>query len=62
MKRKKLEMKQQIAYAIVGDGDEGYKYFGETFDTDPKYWESLNYRAVPVHVDMDDELREFYFY
>lgn len=57
-------MKQQIGYAIVGDGEYGFKYFGETFcsNDDVKEWESLRYRVVPVFVDMDDEMKEFYFY
>lgn len=57
-------MKEQIAYAIVGDGQEGFKIFGETFaDTlDTGYWINIGYRAIPVYVDMTEELKEFYFY
>jgi hypothetical protein len=55
---------EQVAYAIVGDGKEGFKYFGETFaDTlDTGYWIDNGYRAIPVYVNMTDELKEFYFY
>ena len=57
-------MKQQIAYAVVGDGKFGFKYFGETFETEgnTQYWENRGYQVIPVYVDMDDEMREFYFY
>jgi len=54
----------EIGYAIVGDGKEGFKFFGETFCAKDEafYWENCGYRAVPVSVEMTDELREFYFY
>lgn len=57
-------MKQDIGYAIVGDGENGFKFFGETFahKSEVKDWESMGYRAVPVSVEMTDELKEFYFY
>lgn len=53
----------EIGYAIVGDGKFGFKFFGDTFESgNPEYWENRGYRAVPVHVEMTDELKEFYFY
>jgi hypothetical protein len=57
-------MKQEIGYAIVGDGKDGWKFFGDTFvaEDEVKDWQSIGYRAVPVYVDMDDEMKEFYFY
>jgi hypothetical protein len=57
-------MEQQIGYAIVGDGKDGWKFFGDTFtdQDDHMDWVSIGYRAVPVYVDMDDEMKEFYFY
>ena len=57
-------MKQDIGYAIVGDGENGFKFFGETFahKSEVRDWESMGYRAVPVSVEMTDELKEFYFY
>lgn len=57
-------MKQEIGYAIVGDGKDGWKFFGDTFASEDEVmdWKSIGYRAVPVYVDMDDEMKEFYFY
>lgn len=54
----------EIGYAIVGDGKDGFKFFGETFcaKDEVKDWISIGYRAVPVSVEMTTELREFYFY
>ncbi len=55
---------QQIAYAVVGDGKFGFKFFGETFETDgnTQYWEARGYHVIPVFVEMTEELKEFYFY
>jgi hypothetical protein len=56
-------MQERVGYAIVGDGKFGFKYFGETFESDnPDYWEARGYQAIPVYVDMTAELKEFYFY
>jgi hypothetical protein len=54
----------EIGYAIVGDGKDGFKFFGETFCANDEVmeWLSIGYRAVPVSVEMTNELREFYFY
>lgn len=53
---------QQIAYAVVGDGKFGFKFFGETDHGKTQYWESRGYRVIPVYVEMTEELKEFYFY
>jgi hypothetical protein len=57
-------MKKEIGYAIVGDGVEGFKFFGELFCEKGMefYWENRGYRAVPISVEMTDELKEFSFY
>ena len=55
---------ERVGYAIVGDGFHGFKFFGETFCgvDEVMDWQSIGYRAVPIYVEMTDELREFYFY
>ena len=55
-------MKQQVGYAIVGDGKFGFKHFGETFEHNgnARYWENRGYEAVPVYVEMSDDLKEFH--
>jgi hypothetical protein len=55
---------KRIGWSIVGDGEYGFKFFGETY-CDPseiKDWQELGYKAVPIMVDMTPELEEFYFY
>lgn len=57
-------MMKRIGWSVVGDGEYGFKFFGETY-CDPseiKDWQELGYKAVPVMVDMTPELEEFYFY
>ena len=55
---------KEIGYAIVGDGIDGFKFFGETFCAidEAFYWENKRYRLVPISVEMTEELKEFYFY
>ena len=55
---------KEIGYAIVGDGKDGFKFFGETFASKDEVmdWQSIGYRAVPISVEMTDELKEFSFY
>ena len=55
---------ERVGYAIVGDGKDGFKFFGETFSSEDEVmdWQSIGYRAVPLYVEMTNELREFYFY